>query len=277
MTILINLGILISFGLFIIFLKITYSQCVASSAPFATLPAVVIYYCFRFALLDWFQSLFSTIFSRHSDKYQKGEWRKSRKFWGRLRHCNISGVRLVWYDVFPVGAWPRWAPLQSPRDIYQVKTSVSELKGAWLKTKKSISGSLMTINYRQAPMGQAWWIPMVATTVRHHGYLAAQTLAFIHPITCMEVIQQVYHPHPHPPPLTRMAGVELPWFHFLRANCLLSTRWPFIRRWINKHSKRMIRDKISILSLPVPYTQDLLCQLSKLLSKQVIITVFESI
>ena len=150
-------------------------------------------------------------------------------------------------------------------------------KRTWLKMKISISGSLMTINYRQAPMGQAWWIPMVATTVRHHGYLAAQTLAFIHPITCMEVIQQVYHPHPHPPPLTRMGGVELPWFHFLRANCLLSTRWPFIRRWINKHSKRMIRDKISILSLPVPYTQDLLCQLSKLLSKQVIITVFENI
>ena len=36
-----------------------------------------------------------------------------------------------------------------------------------------------------------------------------------------------------------------------------------------KSAKRMIRDKISILSLPVPYTQDLLCQLSKLLSKQV--------
>ena len=138
--------------------------------------------------------------------------------------------------------------------------------------KKSISGSLMTINYRQAPMGQAWWTPMVATTVRRHGYSVAPTLAFIHPITCMEVIQQD-RPNRPPPPLTRMAEVELPWFHFLRANCLLSTRWPFIRRWINKHSKRMIRDKISILSLPVPYTQDLLCQLSKLLSKQVIITV----
>ena len=194
------------------------------------------YYCFRFALLDWFQSLFSTIFSRHSDKYQKGEWRKSRKFWGRLRHCNISGVRLVWYDVFPVGAWPRWAPLQSPRDIYQVNLpvfiyifhSISELDSKRWKCQQrknknvltSISGSLMTINYRQAPMGQAWWTPMVATTVRRHGYSVAPTLAFIHPITCMEVIQQDRPNHP-PPPLTRMAEVVLPWFHFLKANCLL--------------------------------------------------------